>query len=303
MEGSPWRQLLRLTARRSPPWIIISYRQLYIKELRIHAEIYGEGEPLLLHSGLWAEAALWRPLVRHLPGYQLIAFDPPGVGRSGMPLLPMTMMGLASVGAAVLDELGIESAHVLGTSFGGAVAQQMAFSQPSAGAPPGPGLDVLRRPVLAGQPDGVLALHAARQLEPQRLEQVAGVMFGGRMRTEPELMRTMHIKLPGNLMAAMYRMAPLLGWTSLPWLWAIRQPTLIVCGDDDPITPRINHSIMATLMPHARLHTVRGGGHLALVDSPGQVGPVIAEFLGGQAARARPERGAASRGVRPAPPP
>jgi len=40
----------------------------------------------------------------------------------------MTMSGLASVGAGVLDELGIESAHVLGTSFGGAVAQQMAFS-------------------------------------------------------------------------------------------------------------------------------------------------------------------------------
>ena len=277
-----------------------SYRQLYIKNLRIHAEIYGEGEPVLLHSGLWAEAALWRPLVRHLPGYQLIAFDPPGVGRSGMPLLPMTMMGLASVGAAVLDELGIESAHVLGTSFGGAVAQQMAFSQPRR----------VRRLVLVstsfgglswpGNPMAYRHFMQPGSFEPRRLEQVAGVMFGGRMRTEPELMRTMHIKLPGNLMAAMYRMAPLLGWTSLPWLWAIRQPTLIVCGDDDPITPRVNHSIMAALLPHARLHTVRGGGHLALVDSPGEVGPVIAEFLGAQATRPWPERGAASRGVRSA---
>ena len=44
---------------------------------------------------------------------------------------------------------------------------------------------------------------------------------------------------------------------------------------------------MAALMPHARLHTVPGGGHLALVDSPGQVGPVIAEFLGAPGTRAR----------------
>ena len=118
--------------------------------------------------------------------------------------------------------------------------------------------------------------------------QVAGVMFGGRMRTEPELIRTMHIRRPDNPIAATYRMAPLFGWTSLPWLWAIRQPTLIICGDDDPITPHVNHSIMATLMPHARLHTVRGGGHLALVDIPAQVVPVITEFLGGPAASSDP---------------
>ena len=134
--------------------------------------------------------------MRHLPGYQLIAFDPPGVGRSGMPLLPMTMMGLASVGAAVLDELGIESAHVLGTSFGGAVAQQMAFSQPRR----------VRRLVLVstsfggmswpGNPMAYWHFMQPGSYEPRRLEQVAGVMFGGRMRTEPELMRTMHIKRP-----------------------------------------------------------------------------------------------------------
>ena len=277
-----------------------SYRQLYIKKLRIHTEIYGEGEPLLLHSGLWAEAALWRPLVRHLPGYQLIAFDPPGIGRSAMPMLPMTMMGLASVGAAVLDELGIESAHVLGTSFGGAVAQQMAFSHPRR----------VRRLVLVstsfggmsvpGNPMAYWHFLQPGSYEPRRLKQVAGVMFGGRMRTEPELIRTMHIRRPDNPVAAMYRMAPLFGWTSLPWLWAIRQPTLIICGDDDPITPHINHSIMATLMPHARLHTVRGGGHLALVDSPGQVGPVIAEFLGGQATQPRRQSAPASQDVQSA---
>ena len=125
-------------------------------------------------------------------------------------------------------------------------------------------------------------------------------MFGGRMRTEPELIRGMHIRRPSNFLAAMYRMVPLVGWSSLPWLWAIRQPTLIVCGDDDPITPRVNHSIMATLMPHARLHTVRGGGHLALVDSPGQIGPVIAEFLGGQATRAQRQPAPASQDVQSA---
>jgi len=263
-----------------PPAGSITHRQLRIRGLRVHAEIYGEGEPLLLHSGLWAEAALWRPLHPYLPGYQVIAFDPPGVGRSDMPALPLTMAGLASVGAGVLDELGIESAHVLGTSFGGAVAQQMAFSHPRR----------VRRLVLVstslggfswpGDPAALWLFMQPGTFEQPRLEQVAGTIFGGRMRTEPGLIRSMHIRRPRSIQAAIYRMVPLFGWSSLPWLWTIRQPTLLICGDDDPITPHVNHAIMAMMMRDARLHTVRGGGHLALVDSPAQIAPVIAAFLG-----------------------
>jgi len=89
----------------------------------------------------------------------------------------------------------------------------------------------------------------------------------------------MHIKRPTDTLAALYRMAPLFGWTSLPWLWAIGQPTLVVAGDDDPVTPLVNHRVIASLMPRARLHTVAGGGHLVLLDSAAQVGPVITSFL------------------------
>jgi poly(3-hydroxyoctanoate) depolymerase len=95
-------------------------------------------------------------------------------------------------------------------------------------------------------------------------------------------------------------MAPLLGWTSLPWLRAIPQPTLIICGDDDPITPQRNHALMAAMMRHARLHTVPGGGHLAMVDSPELVVPVIAEFLGGQCTSAGTEPTRSARRFRPA---
>jgi pimeloyl-ACP methyl ester carboxylesterase len=57
------------------------------------------------------------------------------------------------------------------------------------------------------------------------------------------------------------------------------QPTLVVAGDDDPITPLINHRVMARMIPRARLHIVRGGGHLALLDSPDLVAPEIVAFL------------------------
>jgi pimeloyl-ACP methyl ester carboxylesterase len=118
-----------------------------------------------------------------------------------------------------------------------------------------------------------------RSYHPGRLEQVAGEMFGGRLRTEPEIVRSMHIRRPSDTRAALYRMAGLFGWTSLPWLWAIGHPTLIVAGDDDPVTPLVNHRVIAALMPRARLHRVAGGGHLVLLDSAAQVAPAITSFL------------------------
>ena len=253
--------------------------QLNIRGLRIHAQVCGEGEPLLLYSGIWGEVRLWERLLPHLPGFRTIAFDPPGIGRSQMPSVPLSMWALARFGTAVLDEFGIDSAHVLGASFGGAVAQQMAFSHSSR----------VRRLVLVSTSFGGFArpgklsalwhfIHP-RSYHPERLERVAGDMFGGRLRTEPELVRSMHIRRPTDTLAALYRMAPLIGWTSLPWLWTIRHPALVIAGDDDPVTPLINHKIIATLMPQARLHTVAGGGHLALLDSAHQVGPVITSFL------------------------
>jgi poly(3-hydroxyoctanoate) depolymerase len=257
----------------------VTDQQLRIRGLRIHAQIRGEGEPLLLYSGLWAEVGLWERLLPYLAGFRTIAFDPPGIGRSQRPAFPLTMWGLARLGTQVLDELGVGSAHVLGASFGGAVAQQMAFSHPRR----------VRRLVLVSTSFGGFAMPGdpvalwhfihPRSYHPERLERVAGAMFGGRLRTEPELVRSMYIRRPTDTVAALYRMAPLFGWTSLPWMWAIGQPTLVIAGDDDPVTPLVNHSIIASLIPRAKLHVVRGGGHLALLDSADQIGPVIAGFL------------------------
>jgi len=46
------------------------------------------------------------------------------------------------------------------------------------------------------------------------------------------------------------------GWTSLPWLRTLRQQTLVLAGDDDPIVPVANGRILARCIPHAQLHTV-----------------------------------------------
>ncbi len=77
-------------------------------------------------------------------------------------------------------------------------------------------------------------------------------------------------------LAQLYAIA---GWTSVPWLRRLRQPTLVLAGDDDPIVPLVNGRILARLIPDARLHVVPGGGHLFLLEDPAAVAARVSEFL------------------------
>jgi poly(3-hydroxyoctanoate) depolymerase len=250
-----------------------------VNGLDVAVQVRGEGTPLLLLSGIWGELPLWEPLYPHLDGFQTIAFDPPGVGGTECPSRPMTMRSLAGFTAGVLDELGVERADVLGASFGGAVGQQLAVSHRRR----------VRRLVLVSTSFGGFALpgnpvafwHFAKPAAytPERLVATAGKMFGGRFRDEPHLVTSLHMNRPSNLRSLMHRTFPLWTWTSLPWLPAISQPTLLMCGDDDPVTPMTNHKLMARLIPKATLSVVPGGGHLVLLDSPHVVAPQIVAFL------------------------
>ena len=65
----------------------------------------------------------------------------------------------------------------------------------------------------------------------------------------------------------------------MPWLRTLRQPTLVLAGDDDPIVPLINGRILAWYIPDARLHVVRDGGHLFLLEGPAQMARLITTFL------------------------
>jgi pimeloyl-ACP methyl ester carboxylesterase len=81
---------------------------------RAHYETYGQGDPLLLVSGLGGPAVGWLLQVKDLsPRYQVITLDNRGVGESQMPDLPSYPTALlAADAAALLDHLGVARAHV-----------------------------------------------------------------------------------------------------------------------------------------------------------------------------------------------
>jgi poly(3-hydroxyoctanoate) depolymerase len=254
--------------------------------LRMRVARQGSGRPLLLITGIGANLDMWEPLARLMTDRELLAFDPPGTGLSQRPRLPMRMGELARVVAAVMDEMELEQADVLGYSFGGALAQELARRAPERVrrlvlCATGPGLGgVPPKPMAA-----LMLATPARYYHPRLLELTLPYIAGGRTRRDPSALAA-HAgerlaKPPGPLGYA-YQLYAAAGWTSLPWLHRLAQPTLIVAGDDDPAVPLGNARVLAARLPDARVHVVRGGGHLFLLDEPGSAIPEITGFLDGR---------------------
>ena len=241
----------------------------------------GTRTPLLLINGIGANLELLQPFVDALdPAIEVIRFDVPGVGGSPAPRLPYRFPGLARLVARMLNQLGYDRVDVLGISWGGALAQQFAVQHPRR----------CRRLVLASTSTGALMIPArpavlAKLVTPRRyldrsyLESIAPDLYGGSARSNPQLARGLAHSMHGpSRRGYRYQLLAGMGWTSVPWLRLVRQPTLILAGDDDPIIPLANAKIMQHLIPRARLHIFHGG-HLGMVTEADQLAPVVAQFL------------------------
>lgn len=241
-----------------------------------------DGVPLVLCNGIGASLETFTPLVDALdPRITTIRFDVPGVGSSPLPLLPLPYAVLARRVAQLVRDLGFSRFDVLGISWGGGLAQQLAFQNPRR----------CRRLVLVATATGWMMVPGSplvlrhmitpdRYRRPGYTRDVAPLLYGGAVRERPELARALLVDhaLAPSRRAYLYQLLTAAGWTSLPFLPTIRQPTLVMAGTDDPIIPVINARILSTLLPHARLHTY-DDGHLALLTSAGDLAPVIADFL------------------------
>jgi poly(3-hydroxyalkanoate) depolymerase len=236
--------------------------------------------PLLVFNGIGANIELVAPFLAALEGPEAIVFDVPGVGGSPVPALPYRPWVLARLSARLLDQLGHERADVLGVSWGGALAQQFAFQHAAR----------CRRLILAATSPGALMVPGKlavllkmasprRYKDPEYMSRIAGDIYGGALRRSPELAREhlRHVRWASDYGYFLQLLAAA-GWSSLPWLRFLPQPTLVMYGNDDPLVPAANAKILAALIPDSRLVSV-DDGHLFLVTSAAESARLIANFL------------------------
>jgi poly(3-hydroxyalkanoate) depolymerase len=253
--------------------------------VRLRTSVRGSGPPLLLITGLGASLDLAEPFERELTarGIQAIAFDAPGIGESTAYTRPRRMPGFARTIEAMLDALGYDRVDVLGVSLGGVVTQQLAHQAPRRVrrlvlAATGPGLGGV-----PGSPRALLTLATPRRYyQPDYYRRVAGRIYGGQARRDPDALLhgspARFVERP-SVRGYLGQLYAITGWTSLPWLHTLRQPTLVLAGDDDPIVPLPNGRILAHRIPDARLHVVPGGGHLFLLEQPAEMAALVTRFL------------------------
>ncbi len=238
--------------------------------------------PLLLINGIGANLELLEPFVTALdPAVEVIRFDPPGVGGSPPPPGPYRFSGLCRLIAAMLTELGYDRVDVLGISWGGGVAQHFAASQRARCRRLVLVATAMGTPMVPARPAVLARLVTPRRyLDPGYLGRVAGDLYGGlaRIDSAPIVAAMYGGDRPGLSRGYLYQLTAAAGWTSLPLLPWLRQPTLILAGDDDPIIPLANARIMHRLIRDSRLH-VYHGGHLALVTEASELAPVVDAFL------------------------
>jgi pimeloyl-ACP methyl ester carboxylesterase len=250
---------------------------------RVHVTVSGEGEPLLLVTGVGGNTDMWAPFARRFPTRRIISFDAPGAGQSSTPVYPVTIPSLAALAVAVLDHHRVPCADVVGFSYGGTVAQQLAHDHPAR----------VRRLVLAATHCGLGAIPGSigavtgistplRFYSPTYFDRTAAACYGGVTGRNAAVRRRMiaaRRRHPPSAYGYALQLMGIMGWSSRRLLAAIPHETLVISGDDDPLVPMANAELLAAGIPRSTLAIVERAGHLLLWDEPEHLAARIGEFL------------------------
>lgn len=236
--------------------------------------------PLLMFNGIGANLELGFPFLKELKNRRAILFDVPGVGGSPMPSLPYRPSTLARMSKHLLQILEIDQVDVSGVSWGGGLAQQFARQYPK----------MCRRLVLVSTSSGwtmvpgkpnVLSKMAnvRRYTDKGYMRSIAAEIYGGAFRRDDTLINAHAAGMkPSSNAGYMMQLLAMTGWTSVPWLWRLKQPTLVMSGTDDPLINVANAKMLAHLIPNSRLKLI-DDGHLFVVTDPKMTAKVVEDFL------------------------
>jgi pimeloyl-ACP methyl ester carboxylesterase len=270
-----------------------------------------DGEPLLLVMGLATQMIAWDEGLCALlaeRGFRVVRFDNRDIGRStkfesaGVPRRVDLMLGrrasapyllrdMAADTVGLMDQLDIESAHIVGASMGGMIAQTMAIEHPErvrslvsimsntgsrwTGLPSRGAMGVLLGPRPRGREATVeravktfsVIGSPGYPFDEERVRRVAGLSYD-RGHSAAGVLRQLHaITASGDRAQA---------------LRGVRVPTTVIHGNRDPLVRPAGGRATARAIPNARLKMIDGMGH----DLPRQLWPVFAEEIDSTATRA-----------------
>jgi pimeloyl-ACP methyl ester carboxylesterase len=242
----------------------------------LHYERSGSGEPLLLIQGMSGTHVSWgEPFLGALrEHFEVIAFDNRGIGLSAPVDGPFTIAEMAEDTEALMGELGLESAHVVGISMGGMIAQDLVLAHPErlrsltlgctyCGGPgsqlmPEANARKLMEGLSSGDRDKAIRAGYEVNLSPAfRADEGRFAAFHEMATTVPAAKQTIELQVQA-----------IFGHDTSGRLGEISTPTLVIHGTEDGVLPYPNGESIASLIPSARLETLEGVGHMFWWEQP-----------------------------------
>ncbi|TFH36271.1 MAG: alpha/beta fold hydrolase [Dehalococcoidia bacterium] len=259
-----------------------------IQGVGLYYETSGSGVPVLLISGLGSNTELWRQQTPVLSTHhRVVRFDNRGSGRSDVPQGPYTVQEMASEAVQLLDALDITAAHIVGSSMGGMIAQEVAIQYPD---------KALSLTLLAAQCGGTHAFGAAPE-NAQALEDLATLDMSPQERarawvpyTLSQDFRTTHPDLVEEYVreSALYppttaglraQWTALMSYDSWERLPLVTAPALILQGDQDVLVPQENADVLGVRIPDSQVVIIPGAGHSLAFEAAEIVNELLLGFF------------------------
>jgi pimeloyl-ACP methyl ester carboxylesterase len=273
-----WADRIRTVMRGSRD----SVHEVHVDGLRIAFQREGQGPPLLFLHGFFGDHRVWRRQFELADEYTVVAWDAPGCGGSSTPPPTFGMPEYADALARFVEVLGLERPHVVGNSFGGTLALQLAFRHAS----------IPRSVVAAGAyagwsgsfPPDVVAQRLSQSLPDLELpaEDVVAKWTPGFVTTSApasvlaELEAIISDFDPDGMRVMIRALAEADLREALPH---IAVPTLLIWGDQDVRSPLSVADDLRTRIPGSRLVVIPGAGHLSHVEAPERFNAEVRGFL------------------------
>ncbi|HWI76268.1 MAG TPA: alpha/beta fold hydrolase [Sphingomicrobium sp.] len=241
------------------------------------AQTGSTGTPIVFLHGVGSDKSVWAPQLAHFSRTRrAIAFDYPGYGDSDPAAEGTNRDDYAAAIFAGMDALGVDNAHVCGLSLGGVVAIAMHTLAPERCA------SLILADTFAVHPDGPgiyeRSLAASADLRALAEARVDFLLAPGALAdVRREVVETM-----AKIDPAAYRIGAEAVWLAdqRDRAAAIDGPTLVICGEEDKVTPPSLSEELAAIIPGAKLETIPGAGHISNLERPAEFNRIVEEFIG-----------------------
>lgn len=253
---------------------------------RIYYEQHGAGETLLCIQGLAMDVSGWRPqipaLARH---FRVLAFDNRDVGRSFYAAAPYDIPALAADALALADALGLQRFHVLGSSMGGAIAQELALRAPERVLSLTLGVTYAGQGRLGRERTRMLAESFAHQSEAERaralmvltLSEQTFEELGDQVSAMVEMVLSYpHRQRPDGFLRQLQATGT---HEARERLGALRLPVHVIGAEHDAFVPVWKSRELAGLIPGARLSVIPAAAHAVNLERSGEYNELVLAFL------------------------